>query len=32
MDLYKSTMVQVVLRQFSGAEVECRFKCVKQLD
>jgi nicotinate phosphoribosyltransferase len=26
-DLYKFTMMQVVLHQFPGAEVEYRFKC-----
>src|SRR3954453_7841660 len=26
-DLYKFTMMQVVLHHFPGAEVECRFRC-----
>ena len=29
-DLYKFTMMQVVLHHFPGAQVECRFKCRNQ--
>ncbi|TAG34098.1 MAG: nicotinate phosphoribosyltransferase, partial [Polaromonas sp.] len=31
-DLYKFTMMQVVLHQFPGAEVEYRFKCRNKVD
>ncbi len=31
-DLYKFTMMQVVLHQFPGAEVEYRFKCRNRVD